>query len=122
MQKIRKNDIIQVVTGKDKGKKGKVVQVLPEAARALVEGINLAKKHKRQTRQDTQGGIVSIEMPIAIANIMLVCKHFQFLKTAQSPGFVNPVKRQYNGNQINPKIIRKIQKRNNSADDAGIKS
>jgi large subunit ribosomal protein L24 len=75
MQKIRKNDIIQVVTGKDKGKKGKVVQVLPEAARALVEGINLAKKHKRQTRQDTQGGIVSIEMPIAIANIMLVCKH-----------------------------------------------
>ncbi len=75
MQKIRKNDIIQVVTGKDKGKKGKVVQVLPDAGRALVEGINLAKKHKRQTRQDQQGGIVSIEMPIALANIMLVCKH-----------------------------------------------
>ena len=75
MQKIRKNDIIQVVTGKDKGKKGKVVQVLNSAGRALVEGINLAKKHKRQTRQDQQGGIVSIEMPIAIANIMLVCKH-----------------------------------------------
>jgi len=75
MQKIRKNDIIQVVTGKDKGKKGKVVQVLPIAGRALVEGINLAKKHKRQSRQDQQGGIVSIEMPIAIANIMLVCKH-----------------------------------------------
>jgi large subunit ribosomal protein L24 len=63
------------VAGKDKGKKGKVVQVLNGAGRALVEGINLAKKHKRQTRQDQQGGIVSIEMPIAIANIMLVCKH-----------------------------------------------
>ena len=75
MQKIRKNDIIQVVAGKDKGKKGKVVQVLNGAGRALVEGINLAKKHKRQTRQDQQGGIVSIEMPIAISNIKLVCKH-----------------------------------------------
>jgi len=75
MQKIRKGDIIQAVTGKDKGKKGKVIQVFPDAGRALVEGINLAKKHKRQTRQDQQGGIVSIEMPIAIANIMLVCKH-----------------------------------------------
>jgi len=75
MQKIRKGDIIQAVTGKDKGKKGKVIQVFPDAKRALVEGINLAKKHKRQTRQDQQGGIVSIEMPISLANIMLVCKH-----------------------------------------------
>jgi len=75
MQKIRKGDIIQAVAGKDKGKKGKVIQVFPGAKRALVEGINLAKKHKRQTRQDQQGGIVSIEMPISLANIMLVCKH-----------------------------------------------
>ncbi|MCX5696163.1 MAG: 50S ribosomal protein L24 [Candidatus Omnitrophica bacterium] len=75
MQKIRKGDIIQAVTGKDKGKKGKVIQVFPDRKRALVEGINLAKKHKRQTRQDQQGGIVSIEMPISLGNIMLVCKH-----------------------------------------------
>lgn len=75
MQKIRKNDIIQVITGKDKGKKGKVVQVLTSAGKALVEGINLAKKHKRQTRQDQQGGIVSIEMPLSLSNIKLVCKH-----------------------------------------------
>lgn len=75
MQKIRKGDIIQAVKGKDKGKKGKVIQVFSGRGRALVEGINLAKKHKRQTRQDTQGGIVSIEMPIALGNIMLVCKH-----------------------------------------------
>ena len=75
MQKIRKNDIIQVITGKDKGKKGKVVQVLTSAGKALVEGINLAKKHKRQTRQDQHGGIVSIEMPLSLSNIKLVCKH-----------------------------------------------
>lgn len=75
MQKIRKGDIIQAVKGKDKGKKGKVIQVFHDSGRALVEGINLAKKHKRQTRQDQQGGIVSIEMPIALSNIMLVCKH-----------------------------------------------
>ncbi|MDO8662793.1 MAG: 50S ribosomal protein L24 [Candidatus Omnitrophota bacterium] len=75
MKKIRKGDIVQAIKGKDKGKKGKVVQVFSANGRALVEGINLAKKHKRQTRQDTQGGIVSIEMPIALGNIMLVCKH-----------------------------------------------
>jgi large subunit ribosomal protein L24 len=75
MQKIRKGDIVQAVKGKDNGKKGKVIQVLAEKGKALVEGINLAKKHKRQTRQDQKGGIVSIEMPIALANIMLVCKH-----------------------------------------------
>jgi len=75
MNKIRKGDIVQVTKGKDKGKKGKVIQVLSATKRALVEGINLAKKHKRQTRQDQQGGIVSIEIPIAVSNIMLVCKN-----------------------------------------------
>ncbi|MBP7216999.1 MAG: 50S ribosomal protein L24 [Candidatus Omnitrophica bacterium] len=74
MLKIRKNDIIQVVKGKDLGKKGKVLQVFTDQSRALVEGINMVKKHKRQTRQDQQGGIISIEKPISLANIMLVCK------------------------------------------------
>lgn len=75
MQKIRKGDIVQAIKGKDSGKKGKVIQVFAEKGKALVEGINLAKKHKRQTRQDQKGGIVSIEMPIALANVMLVCKN-----------------------------------------------
>lgn len=75
MQKIRKGDTIQVTKGKDKGKKGKVINILPGGLRALVEGINLVKKHKRQTRQDQQGGIVSIEMSISTANIMLLCKN-----------------------------------------------
>jgi len=74
MLKIRKNDIVQAVKGKDKGKKGKVLEILPLGKRALVEGINMVKKHKRQTRQDQQGGIVSIESPISVANIMYFCK------------------------------------------------
>lgn len=75
MFKIRQGDTVQVIKGKDVGKKGKVLEVLPNKARALVEGINLFKKHKRQTRQDQQAGIVSIERPISIANLMVLCKH-----------------------------------------------
>ncbi|MCX5706200.1 MAG: 50S ribosomal protein L24 [Candidatus Omnitrophica bacterium] len=75
MQKLKKEDIVQVIKGKDRGKKGKILSLFAENKRVLVEGINLAKKHKRQTRQDQQGGIVSIEMPISIAKLMLICKH-----------------------------------------------
>ena len=74
MQKIRKGDIVQAIKGKDKGKNGKVLNVSLETGRALIEGINLAKKHKRQSSQDQKGGIISIEMPISISNIALVCK------------------------------------------------
>lgn len=74
MLKIKKGDTVEVTKGKDKGKKGKVLTVNLSSGRALIEGINLAKKHKRQTRQEEKGGIVSIEMPIAISNIALVCK------------------------------------------------
>lgn len=74
MQKIKKNDIVYVIKGKDKGKKGKVINVIKGTKRALVEGLNLAKKHKRQSRQDQKGGIISIEMPISISNLMVICK------------------------------------------------
>ena len=75
MLKIRKGDTIRVIKGKDKGKTGKVLTVYLSLRKALVEGINLAKKHKRQTRQDEKGGIVSIEMPISVSNIALICKN-----------------------------------------------
>jgi len=74
MSKLRKGDIIQVTKGKDKGKKGKILNLIPETGRALVEGINTVKKHKKQTRQNEQGGIVSIEKPISLGNIMFYCK------------------------------------------------
>jgi large subunit ribosomal protein L24 len=74
MFKIRRGDTVQVIKGKDRGKKGKVLEIMAARKRALVEGINLVKKHRRKTQQDQQGGIVSIEMSLAISNLMLVCK------------------------------------------------
>ena len=75
MFKIRKGDTVQIVKGKDNGKKGRVPQIFTGERRALVEGLNLVKKHRRKTREDQQGGIVSIESPIAISNLMFFCKN-----------------------------------------------
>ena len=74
MFKLKIGDIVQVSKGKDKGKKGKVLRILEPQQRAVVEGINMLKHFRRRTQQDQQGGIVSVESPIAIANIMVVCK------------------------------------------------
>ncbi len=75
MLKIKRGDTVQVIKGEDRGKKGKILNILPASKRAIVEGINLVKKHKRKTQADQQGGIISIESPIALANLMLFCKH-----------------------------------------------
>ncbi len=75
MLKIKREDMVQVIKGRDSGKKGKVLSISSDEKRALVEGINLVKKHKRKTQQDQQGGVVSIESPIAVSNLMLLCKH-----------------------------------------------
>ena len=74
MIKIRKNDQVQVITGKDKGKKGKVLHVFPKLNRALVENINVIKKAQRKTQDNQKGGIVEVEAMIAVSNLMLVCK------------------------------------------------
>jgi len=75
MYKIRRDDTVQVIQGEDTGKKGRVLKIFPEEKRALVEGINLVKKHKRKTQQDQQGGVVSIEKPITISKLKLFCKN-----------------------------------------------
>ncbi len=75
MLKIKKGDMVQVTKGKDAGKKGKVIMVVDEGRKATVEGVNMHTKHRRQTRQDQQGGIVHIEAPIAIGNLMVICKN-----------------------------------------------
>ncbi|MBI5873279.1 MAG: 50S ribosomal protein L24 [Candidatus Omnitrophica bacterium] len=75
MFKIRKGDTVAVLTGKDKGKQGKVMYVLPEKHKALVEGINYVKKAKRRTSQEQQhSGIVQMEKPVAISNLAVICK------------------------------------------------
>lgn len=75
MYKIRQGDTVQVIKGEDSAKKGRVLKIYPGKNCALVEGINLVKKHRRKTSQDQQGGIVSIEAPISISNLALLCKH-----------------------------------------------
>ncbi len=74
MEKIRKGDIVIINKGKDRGKKGKVVMIFTAKKAALVEGLNLFKKHKRRTQQDPQGGFVSVEMPVRLCNLAVVCK------------------------------------------------
>lgn len=74
MYKLKKGDTVEVLKGKDRGKKGKVIKIFAESNKALVEAINMVKKHRRQTRQDQQGGIVQIEAPIALSNLMVICK------------------------------------------------
>jgi len=68
MANIKKDDNVIVITGRDKGKKGKVLKVFPKEDRALVQGVNVVKRHQRQTQKE-QGGIVSKESPIHLSNI-----------------------------------------------------
>lgn len=70
---IRKNDIVSVIAGKDKGKKGKVLRIFPQKGRTIVEGINFVKRHIRKRREDEPGGIIQRESPIHISNLMLYC-------------------------------------------------
>jgi large subunit ribosomal protein L24 len=67
--KIKKGATVQVITGDDKGKSGKVLQVLPESGRVLVEGVNFVKKHMQTSEENPQGGIVEREAAIAISNV-----------------------------------------------------
>ncbi|MBN2164256.1 MAG: 50S ribosomal protein L24 [Pontiellaceae bacterium] len=66
---IKKGDTVVVIAGEDKGKSGKVLQVVPQNGRALVEGVNIVKKHMQKTQENPQGGIVEMEASIAISNL-----------------------------------------------------
>jgi large subunit ribosomal protein L24 len=70
--KIKKNDLVEVITGKNRGKRGKVLRVVPEKDRVIVEGVNILKKHERPTAKNQQGGITEKEHPIHVSNVMLV--------------------------------------------------
>jgi large subunit ribosomal protein L24 len=70
---IAKNDIVEVIAGNDRGKKGKVLKVLPTTKRVIVEGVNFIHRHTRARTQGDQGGIIEKEGPIDASNVMLVC-------------------------------------------------
>ncbi len=71
--KIKKGDRVEVLTGKDRGKRGEVMRALPEQRKVIVDGANVAKRHQRATRATTQGGIIDKEMPLPVANVAIVC-------------------------------------------------
>ena len=71
--KIKKGDNVKILSGKDRGKTGKVSRVLPDAGKALVEGLNLVKKHIRPRKQGEKGQRVSVPAAIDISSLMLVC-------------------------------------------------
>ena len=68
--KIRKGDKVIVLTGRDKGRTGEVIEMRPAEARALVRGVNMVKRHQRQTAQQ-EGGIISKDLPVHLSNIAL---------------------------------------------------
>lgn len=70
---VKKDDMVQVLAGKDKGKTGKVTRVFPEKGRVTVEGVNQVKRHMRPTRINPEGGIVEKEAAVQASNVMLVC-------------------------------------------------
>ena len=76
---VKKGYLVKVIAGKDKGRIGEIIAVDPQAGRVVVQGVNIVKKHKRETpnnktRQNNAGGIVSVEAPINASNVQLVVK------------------------------------------------
>jgi large subunit ribosomal protein L24 len=71
--RIKKNDVVMVITGTDGGKTGKILEIVPQKKVALVEGIRLVKKCLRKSQERPQGGIADKEAPIAISNLLLYC-------------------------------------------------
>jgi large subunit ribosomal protein L24 len=70
---VHKNDLVMVIAGKDKGKRGKVLRVIPETGRVLIERINIVKRHTRPGGAAAHGGIIEKEAPLHISNVMLIC-------------------------------------------------
>jgi large subunit ribosomal protein L24 len=71
---VKKGDMVMIITGKDAGKKGKILQVIPKKGRVVVEKANIVKRHTKPTQSMPQGGIIEKEAPMASSNVMLFCE------------------------------------------------
>jgi large subunit ribosomal protein L24 len=71
--KVRKDDVVEVRSGKDRGRRGKVLSVLPKEGKVVVEKVNVVKRHQRPNQKVRQGGIIEKEKGIRVANVMVVC-------------------------------------------------
>lgn len=90
--KLKKNDTVKVISGKARGKTGRILRVLADKAHVVVEGLNLVKKHQRPSQQDQNGGIVDREAPIHVSNLMLV--------SAKSNAPVKVARREVDGKRV----------------------
>jgi large subunit ribosomal protein L24 len=71
--KIRKNDTVLIIKGKERGKKGKVRKALPKKNKIIIDGLNMIKRHSRTSGQARQAGIIELEAPLDVANVMIIC-------------------------------------------------
>jgi large subunit ribosomal protein L24 len=71
--KLKKGDRVRVLQGKDRGKEGSVMRVLPVTGKVIVDGVNVAKRHQRATRATTQGGIIDKDMPMPASAVAIIC-------------------------------------------------
>ncbi len=74
MQRIKRDDVVMVITGKERGKQGQVHRVLPRKQRVIIQGVNMVKRHQRQRSERTPAGIIEKEAPIHVSNVRLVCR------------------------------------------------
>ncbi len=72
--RIKTNDKVKIVAGKDRGKEGKVIQVFSKEGKIVVEGLNLMKKHLRPRQRGEKGQIIELAAPLAVSNVMLICE------------------------------------------------
>ena len=72
--KLKKEDLVQVISGKEKGKQGKIVRIDRDKSRAIIQGVNMVKKAMKKKSQNDRGGIIEIEAPVRLCNMMIVCK------------------------------------------------
>ncbi len=72
--KLRKNDVVKVIAGRDKGKTGRILRIDREKMRAVVEGLNMVKKAVKQRKQTDKAGITSVEAPLSLSKLMIMCK------------------------------------------------
>jgi large subunit ribosomal protein L24 len=72
--KLKKEDFVEIMTGKDKGKRGRILKILRDTDRVVVEGFNIVKKMRKRRSQQERGGIIEIEAPIHSSNVQIICK------------------------------------------------
>lgn len=86
---VKKGDTVLVLSGKDKGKQGKIIEALPKKAKVVVEGVNQVKRHTKPSQANPQGGIITKEAPLTVSKVMLVCpacKKATRIKKAEAAG------------------------------------